>query len=117
MELKLGIGLHWIEGTEYPDLVSEIEEIDRLGYDQIWVSNEKFFHDMYIVATVAAEHSSRASIGTFIADPYTHYPALMAMSIATLDKISGGRAMLGIGAGGTGFPVMRIQRKKTGYRY
>ena len=112
MELKLGIGLHWEEGTTYPELVSQIEEIESLGYQQIWVSNEKFFHDMYVVASVAAEHTTSVSIGTFIADPYTHHPALTAMSIATLDKISGGRAILGIGAGGTGFPVMGIKRTK-----
>lgn len=112
MELKLGIGLHWTEGASYTDLVSEIEEIEKLGYQQIWVSNEKFFHDMYIVATVAAEHTTNVNIGTFIADPYTHHPALTAMSIATLDEISGGRAILGMGAGGTGFPVMGITRKK-----
>ena len=112
MELKLGIGLHWEEGTTYAELVSQIEEIESLGYQQIWVSNEKFFHDMYVVASVVAEHTTRVSIGTFIADPYTHHPALTAMSIATLDKISGGRAILGMGAGGTGFPVMGIKRKK-----
>ena len=112
MDLKLGIGLHWEEGTSYTELVSQIEEIERLGYQQIWVSNEKFFHDMYIVTSVVAEHTSKLSIGTFIADPYTHHPALTAMSIATLDKISGGRAVLGMGAGGTGFPVMGITRKK-----
>ena len=112
MDLKLGIGLHWEEGTSYTELVSQVEEIERLGYQQIWVSNEKFFHDMYIVTSVVAEHTSKLSIGTFIADPYTHHPALTAMSIATLDEISGGRAMLGMGAGGTGFPVMGITRKK-----
>lgn len=112
MKLKLGIGLHWEEGTSYDDLVSEIEEIERLGYEQIWVSNEKFFHDMYVVASVVAQHTSKVSIGTFIADPYTHHPALTAMSIATLDKISKGRAILGMGSGGTGFPVMGIERQK-----
>ncbi len=35
MELKLGIGLHWEEGTKYPDLVSQIEEIESLGYQQV----------------------------------------------------------------------------------
>ncbi len=112
MQIKLGVGLHWEEGTSYEELVSEIEEIERLGYQQIWVSNEKFFHDMYIVSSVVAEHTSKVDIGTFIADPYSHHPALTAMSIATLDQISGGRAVLGMGAGGTGFPVMGIVRRK-----
>ncbi len=112
MDIKLGLGLHWLEHWTYTDLVELIEESEDLGYDQIWVSNEKFFHDMYVVATVAAERTRRVKVGTFVADPYSHHPALTAMAVGTLDKVASGRALLGIGAGGTGFPVMGIQRSK-----
>lgn len=108
--VRMGLGLHWLEGQSYAILVEQIREAESLGYDQIWISNEKFFHDMYIVAAVAAVNTTKINIGTFVADPYTHHPALTAVSVATLDKISGGRAILGIGAGGTGFPVMGIKR-------
>ncbi len=111
-DIKLGMGLHWLEEQSYDDLVAQIEEAEALGYDQIWVSNEKFFHDMYVVASVVAEHTTRVRIGTFVADPYTHHPALTAMAAGTLDKISGGRAILGMGAGGTGFPVLGIKRTR-----
>ena len=112
MKIKLGRGLHWTQNITYHDLVSEIEETEALGYDQIWISNEKFFRDMYVVASVVAERTRRIKIGTFVADPYTHHPALTAMSLATLDDVSRGRAILGIGAGGTGLPVIGIQRAK-----
>lgn len=111
-DLKLGVGLHWTEEQSFSDLVNLVEEMEFLGYDQIWVSNEKFFHDMYVVATIVAERTSSPQIGTFVADPYSHHPALTAMAVATLDKVSGGRAILGLGAGGTGFPVMGIERTK-----
>ncbi len=112
MSLKLGMGLHWPNGEGYANLVGLLGEIESLGYDQVWISNEKFFRDMYITAAVASERTTRAQIGTFVADPYTHHPALTAMALATLDEISGGRAILGIGAGGTGLPVMGIQRTR-----
>jgi 5,10-methylenetetrahydromethanopterin reductase len=112
MDIKLGLGLHWLEQWSYDDLVNLIEESERLGYDQIWVSNEKFFHDMYVVATVVAQHTTRVKIGTFVADPYSSHPALTAMAVGTLDRVSDGRALLGIGAGGTGFPVMGIKRNR-----
>lgn len=112
MDIKLGMGLHWSDDLDYPKLVNLIEQADKLGYDQLWVSNEKFFRDMYVVAAVAAEHTRNVKIGTFVADPYSHHPALTAMSLGTLDVVSNGRAILGIGAGGTGFPVMGIERKK-----
>jgi 5,10-methylenetetrahydromethanopterin reductase len=112
MGIKLGMGLHWLEDDTYEDLVALVKEVEELGYAQIWVSNEKFFHDMYVVATVVAENTSRINIGTFVADPYTHHPALTALAVGTLDAVSGERAILGLGAGGTGFPVMGIKRVK-----
>ena len=112
MKIKLGMGLHWPDNMHYADLVSIAEELEALGYDQVWISNEKFFRDMYITAAVVAEHTTHPQIGTFVADPYSHHPALTAAAVATLDEISGGRAILGMGAGGTGFPVMGIKRTK-----
>ena len=110
--IKLGTGLHWLDAYSYSDVVALIQKIESLGYDQLWISNEKFFHDMYITATTAAVHSKDLKIGTFVADPYSHHPALTASAIATLDKVSGGRAILCMGAGGTGFPVIGIKRSK-----
>lgn len=112
MSIKLGMALHWLSSDSYEDMVALIQEVEDLGYSQIWVSNEKFFRDMYVVATVVAENTSRVNIGTFIVDPYTYHPALTAMAVGTLDAVSCKRAILGIGAGGTGFPVMGIRRVK-----
>jgi len=111
MAIRLGMGLFWVDNT-YRDYVALVEACEALGYDTLWATNEKFFRDMYVTATVAAEHSTRAKIGTFVADPYSHHPALTASAIGTLDEVSGGRAILCIGAGGTGFPAMGIKRAK-----
>lgn len=110
--INLGVGLHWDSSFSSDNLISLIKDIELLGYDQIWVSNEKFFHDMYITASVVAQNTKNIKIGTFIVDPYTIHPALSTVAIATLDEISHGRALLGIGAGGTGFPEMGISRHK-----
>ena len=72
-DVKLGLAIHW---TYQP------------------FANEKFFRDMYVTATVGAERTLRSTIGTFVSDPYTLRPALTAMAIATLDEVSGGRAVL-----------------------
>ncbi len=111
MELNLGLGLFWYM-MSYDELVALIEEAENLGYSQVWADNEKFFHYMYVTATVIAEHTRKAKIGTFVADPYTHHPALTAMAIASLDEVSHGRAILVMGAGGTGMPEMGIVRRK-----
>ncbi len=112
MEIKLGLGIHWLPGETRDDLVDLVKGAEAMGYDQLWISNEKFFRDMYVMATLIAENTTSVKIGTFIVDPYTHHPALTAMAVGTLDEVSRGRALLGIGAGGTGFPVMAISRTK-----
>lgn len=112
MDIKLGLGIHWRESQSREDLVDLVREAEEMGYDQLWISNEKFFRDMYVTATLVAENTERAKVGTFIADPYSHHPALTAMGVGTLDDVSHGRAILGLGAGGTGFPVMGIKRIK-----
>ncbi|MCA9905255.1 MAG: LLM class flavin-dependent oxidoreductase [Anaerolineae bacterium] len=111
MQLTLGAGFFWTH-QPFAEFASLLQECEQLGYDQLWLANEKFFHDMYVTATVAAERTTRPAIGTFVADPYTQHPALTAMAIGSLDEVSGGRAILGIGAGGTGFPPMAIERVK-----
>ena len=109
--LQLGLAVHWTD-QPYADVIDLIEAGEKLGYDILWITNEKFFYDMYVTATVAAQRTTRPAIGTFVADPYTMHPALTAMAVATLDEVSGGRAMICMGAGGTGFPEMGIARKK-----
>ncbi len=112
MNIKLGVGLNWTDELSFEELVTLIHEIEALGYDQVWVINEKFYWDMNTVAAVVAQNTQKVKIGSFISDPYSIHPALTAIFIGTLDKISGGRAILGMGAGGTGFPVMGIKRIK-----
>jgi 5,10-methylenetetrahydromethanopterin reductase len=51
-------------------------------------------------------------LGPCVTDPFARHPALTAMAIATLDEISGGRGILGIGAGVSGFAELGIDRRK-----
>jgi len=112
MSIKLGVAPHWSEDFVLSEMIEHIHEIEELGYEQIWIYNDKFFWDMNSLASLVAMNTRRVKIGTFISDPYSVHPALTAMFINTLQKLSDGRAILGLGAGGTGFQVMGIQRKK-----
>jgi 5,10-methylenetetrahydromethanopterin reductase len=51
-------------------------------------------------------------VGTSVTDPYVRHPALTAVAMATLDEISDGRAVLGIGAGISGFTELQIDRRQ-----
>jgi 5,10-methylenetetrahydromethanopterin reductase len=108
--VRLGLGLL----QEYPPdrLASIVRLTEEAGYHTFWYGNEKYFRDPYIGLAVAALNSQWMRLGTFIADPYTAHPALTAVSIATLDELCGGRAILLLGAGGGGGTGLGYVRHK-----
>jgi len=96
--------------------VAQLIERARLaeanGYSAVWVADERFYREVYSCLGQLAAHTSRVLLGPCVTDPFARHPALTAMAIATLDEISRGRAILGIGAGISGFAELGIERKK-----
>jgi 5,10-methylenetetrahydromethanopterin reductase len=68
--------------------------------------------DVYVSLTDLAARTTTMLLGTRVTDPFIRHPALTAVAIATLDEASGGRAILGIGAGGSGFKQLGIERTR-----
>jgi 5,10-methylenetetrahydromethanopterin reductase len=95
---------------ELTDLAARAE---ALGYDDFWLADERFFREVYTVLGLAASRTSRIRLGPGVTDPYSRHPALTAMAIATLDEVSGGRAVLGLGAGVSGFRELRIDAARS----
>jgi 5,10-methylenetetrahydromethanopterin reductase len=85
---------------------------EDLGFDLLWHSNERFYREMFVRMTVSGVATERIGIGGAIAEPFAVHPAITAQSIATLQELTGGRATLALGAGGSGFPMMGIQRER-----
>ncbi len=101
-----------ILGEHPPDRLRQVvRQCEALGFDFFWYADEKFYRDPFVGLTVAAHASTRMRLGTGVTEPYTRHPALLAMAIASLDEVSGGRAVLGLGAGGSGFPAMGVARR------
>ncbi len=108
--LRWGVGIwQWSSASE---LAEQVQLCERLGYSQFWYGNHKLYRDMFMSLMWAACHSQRIGLGTFIAEPYTVHPALIAAAIGTLDEASKGRALLGLGAGGANFKELGVQRIK-----
>jgi 5,10-methylenetetrahydromethanopterin reductase len=95
---------------ELADLAARAE---ALGYDDFWVADERFFREVYAVLALAATRTTRIRLGPGVTDPYSRHPALTAMAIATLDDVSGGRAILGIGAGVSGFNELGVNADRS----
>jgi 5,10-methylenetetrahydromethanopterin reductase len=93
-------------------MVERVRLAEANGYDTAWLADERFYREVYSCLSHFAVHTSRVRLGPCVTDPYARHPALTAMAIATLDEISGRRAVLGIGAGISGFAELGIERKK-----
>jgi alkanesulfonate monooxygenase SsuD/methylene tetrahydromethanopterin reductase-like flavin-dependent oxidoreductase (luciferase family) len=104
--IKLGM-LAWNQYTDWPAFRKAAVEADRLGYDTIWTwdhlypivgSDDGPMFEGWLTLAAWAEATQRAHIGLMVgANPFRN-PALVAKMATTLDHISNGRAILGIGS-------------------
>jgi len=85
---------------EPEQFLETVQLVDReLAYDNLLVGDERLYHNTYTYLALAAANTESVGLGTGVTNPYTRHPALTASAIATVDKLSGGRATLGLGAG------------------
>lgn len=110
MELRTGVGMWFFESM--PRLMELARQAEEWGYDYVWYPNHKLHRDLYVGLAACAMATRRARVGTFIADLYSLHPALVAAAVATVDELSGGRAILCLGTGGANFKEVDLQRSR-----
>lgn len=99
MGMRLGLALgYWGRGPD-PGHVALAQEAERLGYDSVWTA-EAWGSDAFTPLTWIAAQTSRIKLGTAIAQMAARSPVTTAMHALTLDHLSGGRMMLGLGLSG-----------------
>jgi 5,10-methylenetetrahydromethanopterin reductase len=100
-----------LQGVDPPDAFGGmVEEIDRLGFDHLWLTDSSLHaRNCYAYLTLAAARSPRLLLGTAVTNPVTRHPAITAAAAATVDEISAGRLICGIGAGDR--PLLALGRK------
>ena len=87
-------------GAGPPDgLIERVQEAEQLGFDCLWVA-EIWGSDAFTYATWLAAHTSTIKIGTSVVQLAARTPAATAMAASTLDHLSGGRFILGLGVSG-----------------
>ncbi|MFE9170536.1 LLM class F420-dependent oxidoreductase [Streptomyces kebangsaanensis] len=79
--------------------VEEIVRLEEAGLDTVWVA-EAYGYDSPTTMGCLAARTDRVRIGSYIINVYSRTPALIAQTAAGLDAVSGGRALLGLGASG-----------------
>lgn len=86
----------FLESLSLEDTFAYAKLADERGFDSAWFP-EITWSDAFSLATAAAMSTKRIRLATGVVGIYGRSPALMAMSVAGLDELSGGRAVLGLG--------------------
>ena len=132
--LKVGVQLPEVErDVRWPELLDMIRAVEDLGYDSVWLGEHLLYRwpdrpprgpwEAWTELAAIAAVTNRVEFGPLVACTNFHNPALLAKQAATIDEISGGRFVLGLGAGWNetefrayGFPFdHRIDRFEEAY--
>jgi len=98
--MKLGINVgYWGMGIPREDQLTLVQEAEKLGYDSVWAA-EAYGSDAATVLAWLAAQTSKIKLGSAIFQMPARSAAMTAMTAATLDELSGGRMLLGIGSSG-----------------
>jgi F420-dependent oxidoreductase-like protein len=98
--MNLGVNLGYlIPGVSPAEHLRVVQEAERLGYDVVWAA-EAYGSDAATVLAWLAAGTSRIKVGSAIFQMPARSPAMTAMTAATIDLLSGGRMVLGLGSSG-----------------
>jgi F420-dependent oxidoreductase-like protein len=98
-KMKLGLVMGYWGAQPPADLLSATQEAERLGYDSVW-SAESWGNDCFTPLAWLAAQTTRIKLGTSVAQLSARTPTAAAMAALTLDHLSGGRTILGLGVSG-----------------
>lgn len=98
MRLGLSVG-YWGLGLTAEQQIALVREAESVGYDSVWAA-EAYGSDTATVLAWIAAQTERIRIGSAIFQMPARSPAMVAMTAATLDQLSNGRMLLGIGSSG-----------------
>ncbi len=96
---KIGLVIPYWNDITKDEIIGFAQLAEGLGYDSIWVP-EMWGRVAFSILSVIALNTKRIKLGTGIVSVYSRTPAIIAQTVATLDEISGGRFILGLGTSG-----------------
>jgi len=97
--MKLGLQLGYWQKHPTPRFIELAQIAERIGFDSVWTA-EAYGSDCFTPLAAIAAHTNRIRLGTGVMQISARTPACAAMSALTLDHISNGRLLLGVGVSG-----------------
>ena len=99
MANKITLSVNWQGKPDFKGLIERARAADEAGVHSIWVA-EAWGRDAFSTLTLLAEHTRRAGLASAIVNCYSRTPGALAQHFATLDELSGGRMIIGLGTSG-----------------
>jgi F420-dependent oxidoreductase-like protein len=93
------MSFNWQGPIDYREACYRVRLAEEAGVDTVWVA-EAWGRDCFTILTVLAWETRRITLGSGIVNCYSRTPAALAQHFATLDEISGGRMLIGLGTSG-----------------
>jgi alkanesulfonate monooxygenase SsuD/methylene tetrahydromethanopterin reductase-like flavin-dependent oxidoreductase (luciferase family) len=105
------VGVLLLPTDPWGETVERVRRIEAMGYDHVWTYDhlswrryrDRPWHAAIPWLTGLAAATSRVRLGSMVATPTFRHPVTLAKEAMTLDHVSDGRLVLGLGAGGVGF--------------
>lgn len=118
-EERIRFGLVLMPTDPWAESVAVARRVEQLGYDHLWVFDhltwrhyrDRNWFGIYPWLAAMAASTERIGLGTMVANPNIRHPAILAKDAMTIDHISGGRMILGVGAGGIGYDAVALGQK------
>jgi F420-dependent oxidoreductase-like protein len=95
----LSMSFNWQGLMDYEQACACVRLAEEAGVDTVWVA-EAWGRDCFTILTLLARETKRIKLGTGIVNCYSRTPAALAQHFATLDELSGGRMVIGLGTSG-----------------
>lgn len=99
MARRIATGFNWQGDLEREKAFERVRVAEAAGVDSVWVA-EAWGRDAFSLLTQLADRTDRIALGTSIVNVYSRSPAALAQHFATLDELSGGRVIIGLGNSG-----------------
>ena len=96
---RLSIGVNWQGAFDLNEIIEQAKVADEAGVELISIA-EAWGRDAFTLLAVLARETSHIKLGTSIVNMFSRTPAALAQHFATLDELSGGRMVIGLGSSG-----------------
>jgi len=96
---KLSVGVDWQGPLDRERVYDNVRAADESGVHSMWTS-EAWGRDAFTLLALVADRTKHIQLGTSIVNVYSRSPAALAQHFATLDEVSEGRMIIGLGTSG-----------------